>query len=157
MSQRKTKNEALAKLTKKEIRNSPIPEKDYSLGCGKMYCPFLNDVDNAYALGLVEDLSLETAKLIELFPGAKEYYENIEPTDHQIARTGLERIGFSFDSSQQTETDTKRARPQRTRNGIEFKESLYSLALQKRTPLSDSGIQIVTDPGFGYDDEPLIL
>jgi len=89
--------------------------------CGKTYCPFLEIINNAFALGDIL-LYQESSELSDLVPGVREHFEDIVDIHHQIAKAGLEDIGFSFNSNQLTED-----------------------------PLNDSGIHIVKNPGFGYD------
>lgn len=150
MSQVKTRSRILAIIAKRETTEGLNPETNYALACGESYCPFLKSIDNAFVLG-EEELYPELVKLIDLIPDARDYYRDNESVWHQIARTGLEGMGFSL--SPHPEEDTKELYDQIIpTEPVEDRRVLFGTSLEGRDPLGDSGIHTVTDPGFGYTD-----
>ena len=123
--------------------------------------PIFKDYREDFALG-EREVSLELVKLIELIPDAGEHYRDFESVWHQIARTGLEDMGFSLNSPPEQEIEEpyqemmltgpeNRHRNPMLAETIEDRRMLFGSSLEGRDPLSDSGIHVVKNPGFGYD------
>lgn len=131
MSRAKTRKDILAELAEREKRERLEPKRkilDYIFGCKKIYCPVLESINNVFALRDVIPYQ-EPVTVSDLVSGVREHREHSKDiTDianiyHQIFLAKSERSGSSF-----------------------------SLSQQRTDPLNDSGMHIVTDPGFGYDD-----